>query len=238
MRGDCLERMKEIPDASVDLILTDPPYGTTACKWDSVIPLGFMWTQVNRISVGANVIFGGPPWGSILINSNIKQFRYCWFWNKKRISNPMQAKNRPLTNIESINVFFKLRANYYPQGLIKTNKNLGGNKPGSKGLTTEKKKLDYKQEYTNYPRQLIEFPADNYGVNKFHPTQKPVALLEYLIKTYTKEGDTVLDFCMGSGSTGVAALNLKRKFIGIELEREYFRIARKRCREAIEGGMR
>jgi len=229
IQGDCLEKMKDIPDGSVDMVLTDPPYGTTACKWDSVIPFDKMWERLNKLIKpnGAIVLFGSEPFSSALRMSNIKNYKYDWVWNKKRVSNPAMAKKQPLRSLENIVVFN--RHNYYPQGLLPCTKKLGGNSKGSRGLSTEVKKKDYKQEWTNYPRNLLEISADNYGKNCFHPTQKPVALMEYLIKTYTNEGKTVLDFTMGSGTTGVACKNLNRNFIGIELDEKYFKIAQERC---------
>ena len=230
LHGDCLELMKDIPDGSVDMVLTDPPYGTTACKWDSVIPFEPMWEQLKRGTKknAAIVLFGSQPFTSALVMSNPKMFKYEWVWNKKRVSNPSMAKKQPLRNVEGIIVFGKGCVPYYPQGLEVCTKNLGGNKRGSKGLSTHTKKENYKQEFTNYPRTLVEVSADNYGKNCHHPTQKPVALMEYLIKTYTNQGDTVLDFTMGSGSTGVACKNLGRNFIGIELDKTYFELASKR----------
>ena len=227
-QGDCLEIMSRGPDNSIDAIITDPPYGTTGCKWDAVIPFEPMWEQLKRIikKNGAIVLFGSEPFSSALRMSNIKQYKYDWVWNKKRISNPIMAKIQPLRNIENI-IIFNSKI-YYPQGLLPCKGNLGGNKKGSKGLSTENKDINYKQEFTNYPRVLLEISNDNYGKNCFHPTQKPVALMEYLIKTYTNEGETVLDFTMGSGTTGVACKNLDRNFIGIEKEEKYFKIAEER----------
>ena len=232
MQGDCLERMKEIPDGSVDMVLCDLPYGVTACKWDSIIPLEPMWEQLKRVIKpnGAIVMTATQPFTTTLIASNMKMFKYCWVWNKKRVSNPAMAKKQPLRNTEDIIVFNS--GVYHPQGLTECTKKLGGNKRGSKGLSTAQKKEDYKQEKTNYPRCLLEISADNYGKNCFHPTQKPVALMEYLIKTYTNECETVLDFCAGSGTTGVACANLNRNFIGIELDENYFNIALTRIENA------
>ena len=236
LHGDCLELMKNIPDKSIDMVLTDPPYGTTACKWDVVIPFEPMWNELKRITKdnGAICLFGSEPFSSHLRMSNLKMFKYDWVWDKKRISNPMQAKKRPLSSIEIISCFSSSVHVYNPQGLLKTSKKLGGNKNGSKGLQTESKSVDYVQEYTNYPRNLLQISCDNYGGNCFHPTQKPVALLEYLIKTYTLENETVLDFTMGSGSTGVACVNLNRKFIGIEKDDKYFEIAKQRIEQTLE----
>ena len=223
-QGDCLEVMKNMPDRSIDLILTDPPYGTTACKWDSVIPFDLMWEQLNRIIKpnGAIVLFGSEPFSSALRMSNIKNYKYDWVW-KKRPVNFLNAKKQPLRETENILVFNS--KNYYPQGLIPCHKI---NKRSNSTETNGKHGLSNMSEYTNYPKQILEF----IGERGLHPTQKPVALLQYLIKTYTLESETVLDFTMGSGSTGVACKNLNRNFIGIELDPTYFQIAKGRIEQA------
>ena len=223
-QGDCLQVMKNIEDGSVDLILTDPPYGTTACKWDSVIPFDPMWEQLNRIIKpnGAIVLFGSEPFSSALRMSNIKNYKYDWVW-KKRPVNFLNAKKQPLRETENILVFNS--KNYYPQGLIPCHKI---NKRSNSTETNGKHGLSNMSEYTNYPKQILEF----IGERGLHPTQKPVALLQYLIKTYTLESETVLDFTMGSGSTGVACKNLNRNFIGIELDPTYFQIAKGRIGRA------
>lgn len=241
--GDCLELMKHIPDGSVDMILTDPPYGTTACKWDSVIPFEPMWEQLNRIIKpnGAIVLFGGEPFSSALRMSNIKQYKYDWIWEKSKVGNIFNCKNAPQKNFENIIVFSEgtiangsiRKMPYFPQDLIKVDiKRSNTAKSSIKGTINERpsrlNSSSYKQSFTNYPRQILRFNNQQ----GFHPTQKPVALLEYLIKTYTQEGETVLDFCMGSGSTIVAAKNTNRKFIGIELDRNYFEIAKKRIQDS------
>lgn len=230
MQGDCLERMKEIPSGSVDMILTDPPYGTTACKWDSIIPLEPMWEQLKRIIKlnGAIVMTASQPFTTTLITSNMKMFKYCWVWDKKRPSNPMLAKKQCLKVHEDIAVFYKEFGAYNPQCLIETDgKPRGGTNPSKTKLGFgESIKKPYKQTHTNYPRSILQFGTDN-GKN-VHPTQKPVALMEYLIKTYTDENETVLDFTMGSGSTGVACRNTNRKFIGIEMDVNYYCIATER----------
>lgn len=228
--GDCLELMKDIPDKSIDAIITDPPYGTTACKWDSVIPFKPMWKQLNRIIKpnGAIVLFGSEPFSSALRMSNIKYYRYDWIW-KKNISTLFQHCNRmPLSNHELISVFYKSQCYYNPQGLIECNK---PNKRGSMGRNLgEGTNNEYVTKYTNYPRRILEFDKDG----TLHSTQKPVSLCEYLIKTYTNEGETVLDFTMGSGTTGVACVNTNRNFIGIELDETYFNIAKERISNHIK----
>ena len=225
MKGDCLERMKEIPDGSVDMVLTDPPYGTTPCKWDSVIPLDLMWKQLKRVIKpnGAIVLMANEPFTSILVCSNLKQFKYRWDWKKNKSTGFLNAKKQPLRCIEDICVFYSKPCTYNPQ---KTE----GHKPvnsftknTSDGDTMGKTKIGISGggQTDRYPKNLIEsiYVMNNDGSNgdKLHPTQKPVALMEYLIKTYTNEGETVLDFTFGSGATIKAANNLNRKSIGIEM---------------------
>jgi len=238
MLGDCLERMKEIPDGSVDMILADPPYGTTSCKWDSVIPLDKMWEQLKRIIKpnGAIVLFGSEPFSSFLRVSNIKMFKYDWIWQKSKPVGFANAKKMPLKDIETISVFCQKTTNYNPQGLIKCNREIS-NSTKTKKKNNETainggafKKKTFIQEYTGYPRQLLAFNVEQ----GLHPTQKPVALMEYLIKTYTNEGETVLDFTAGSFTTGVACVNINRKFIGIELDKNYFDIGVNRIKERIK----
>lgn len=235
MHGDCLERMKEIPDCSVDMVLADPPYGTTACKWDSIIPLEPMWEHLKRVIKpnGAIVMTASQPFTTTLIASNMNMFKYCWFWKKSRPSGHLNAKKMPLRDIEEICVFYKNLPTYKPQGLhdctfekVNTEKR---RKNGSVYSGCKIKNIHI-QTKTGYPRQVLDIPsAHNVGT---HPTQKPVALMEYLILTYTNEGDTVLDFTMGSGTTGVACIKTERKFIGIEMDGHYFDVASKRIAEA------
>lgn len=229
-KGDCLELMKNIPDGSVDLVLTDPPYGTTACKWDSVIPFVPMWEQLNRIikSNGAICLFGSEPFSSALRMSNIKNFKYDWIWNKKLAGNGILAKRQPLKIHEIVSVFNSgiyipqmTKGRYRKKMGLKESEITGGN---SFAKQTENDLY--------YPKTILEYGIGNMRKGRFHPTQKPVDLLEYLIKTYTNDGETVLDFTMGSGSTGVACINTNRNFIGIELDKGYFDIAEKRINEA------
>ena len=238
--GDCLTEMQNIPDGSVDMILCDPPYGTTACKWDIVIPFEPMWEELNRIIKpnGAICLFGNEPFTSCLICSNIKGFKYRWDWNKKIPSGMGYAKYRPMQQTEDICVFSKSgeKTKYNPQ-FIKRDKPIksGGNSIQARvysGFKCMEDGKEYKKTYDyKNPVTLIEFDKVRKGA--LHPTQKPVALLEYLIRTYTNEGETVLDFTMGSGSTGVACVNTNRNFIGIELDEGYFNIAKKRIEEAV-----
>ena len=238
MKGDCLERMKEIPDGSVDLILTDPPFGTTACKWDSIIPLEPMWEQLKRVIKpnGAIVLFGAEPFSSILRCSNLKMYKYDWVWNKTKTQHFAQAPYRPMTEHELISVFSyggnaknaNPRLVYNPQGLVKCHKVCKGKKAShSEHRIRLTDQADYIQEWSNYPTTILKFASEGKTI---HPTQKPVALMEYLIKTYTNENEAVLDFTMGSGTTGVACMNTKRKFIGIERDDKYFDISVKRIR--------
>ena len=230
MQGDCLERMKEIPDGSVDMVLTDPPYGTTACKWDTVIDLPLMWEQLKRVIKpnGAIVMTACQPFTSALVMSNPRMFKYCWVWNKKQGGNPLNAKRQPLRVTEDIVVFNS--GGYIPQMRTGRMRKKGGiNKQPETTGAVNLDYVSYSDQY--YPTNILDFP--NCANKKYlvHPTQKPVALMEYLILTYTNEGETVLDFTMGSGTTGVACKNLGRKFIGIELGEEYFKIAARRIHE-------
>ena len=230
LNGDCLELMKNIPDKSIDMILCDLPYGTTHNKWDNVIPMKPLWEQYNRIikDHGAIVLFSQMPFGASLIMSNPKMFRYEWIWEKNQAVGFLNAKKMPLRKHENILVFYKHLPTYNPQGLIKLDEPIqeagSVNRNGKNYGVADK---SFIRTHKNYPTDIITFSKDS----GYHPTQKPVDLLEYLIKTYTNEGDLVLDNCMGSGSTGVACVNTNRDFIGMELNEEYFKIA---C-ERIEG---
>jgi len=244
LNGDCLELMARIETNSVDMVLADLPYGTTACKWDSVIPFEPLWAELNRITKpnAAMVMFGSEPFSTALRSSNLKAFKYDWVWEKTRATGHVHAKNKPMKAHEVVSVFSrgttvhasqsKTRMTYNPQGLTKVDREsyrpsrdiVGSDVVGS--LRPSHKKTVF-QEFEGYPKTVIRF-ASEHNVGAFHPTQKPVALLEYLIKTYTNEGDTVFDPTMGSGSTGVACKNLNRKFIGIEKDGKYFEIAQRR----------
>jgi site-specific DNA-methyltransferase (adenine-specific) len=225
---DCLSDggMALIPDKSIDMILCDLPYGTTSCKWDSIIPFIALWKQYERVikDNGAIVLTCSQPFTTALNSSNLKLFRYEWIWIKNNSTGFQLANKMPLKKHENISVFYKKLPTYNPQGLKPYGK---VNRRGSVGngghLANECN--EYVQQWTNYPTQLLEFPYDK---DKFHPTQKPVALFEYLIKTYTNEGEIVLDNCMGSGTTAVASVNTNRRFIGFETESKYLEIANKR----------
>ncbi len=236
-QGDCLAEMDKLIEhgVKVDMILTDPPYGMTACKWDSVIPLEPMWERINKLIKpnGAIVLFGSEPFSSALRMSNIKNYKYDWVWEKSRKTGHLQAKKRPMAKHELISVFYKKQPVYNAQGLfdcevVKKNTN-GRIKSEVYGNVPNKK--EHLQTKTGYPNMIIKIASEhNVGT---HPTQKPVALMEYLIKTYTNEGETVLDFTMGSGTTGVACVNTNRNFIGIELDEKYFEIAKARIEEQL-----
>ena len=234
-QGDCLELMKDIPDGSVDLVLADPPYGTTACKWDSVIPFEPMWEQLKRIIKpnGAICLFGSEPFSSALRMSNIKNFKYDWVWDKvNRYTGYGSCKYAPLKRYEIVSVFYKSKPTYNPQMMQgKPYKKTGDY--SSKIYGTDKIKKHGKNNGERYPFNILQYKGDDKKNGFLHPTQKPVALLEYLIRTYTNEGETVLDFTMGSGSTGVACVNTNRRFIGIELDDKYFEIAKQRIDAAI-----
>lgn len=237
---DCLEVMKNISDKSIDLILCDLPYGTTASSWDKIINADDLWQQYERIikDNGAIVLFASGQFTYKLISSNEKIYRYKWIWLKTKRGNFVNAKNRPMTSYEEILVFSKgatangskIKMKYYPQGLIPIHKiNIdNGTRFGTMAGKRPSHKKETIQEWTNYPFDVLQFASVGKPI---HPTEKPVALLEYLIKTYTNENETVLDNCMGSGSTGVACKNLNRNFIGIELDKDYFEIAKKRIEE-------
>jgi len=232
-KGDCLEVMKYIPDGSIDAIITDPPYGTTACKWDSVIDFELMWKQLNRIIKpnGAIVLFGSEPFSSALRMSNIKHYKYDWVWDKHIPRGFANAKRMPMNKHEIISVF-NCKGFYYPQMTLRdkpvTVKNYSkkGKDSSYKINSDGSNSKSYTYTHKNPDTIIVGKWIANKG--KKHPTQKPVALMEYLIKTYTNENETVLDFTMGSGSTGVAAKNLNRKFIGIEQDEKYFKIAEER----------
>ena len=234
--GCCLEEMKKIPDNSIDMVLTDPPYGTTACKWDTVIPFEPMWEQLKRITKGNGAIclFGQNPFVSQLISSNIAEFRDEYCWVKEQATNMGNLKFMSGNIKELIAVFSKSKPSkmaYYPQ-MVKRDKPIKitstfPNENRDKHNKWNMKKIKRESALT-YPVNVLKFNRDRKKGQRYHPTQKPVALLEYLVKTYTLENETVLDFTMGSGSTGVACKNLNRKFIGIEKDEKYFNIAKER----------
>lgn len=220
IEGDCLEVMRELPDGSIDMVLCDLPYGTTQNKWDSVLPLRGLWAEYWRVCRGPVVLTAAQPFTSLLVMSAVTDFKYEWVW-KKPPSGNLNAKKMPMAGHESVLVFARGKVLYQPQGLVRapfTRKANSVSKTANYGAQTPQ---EYVQEFTNYPSTVLEFGKDR----GHHPTQKPVALMEYLIRTYTNEGDTVLDNTMGSGTTGVACMSTGRNFIGIEKDPGYFAIA-------------
>ena len=228
--GDCLELMKDIPNGSIDMILCDLPYGTTACKWDTIIPFDKLWEQYERIIKlnGAIVLFGQEPFSSLLRNSNLKLYKYDWYWQKERITNVFQVKRRAGKVIEPISIFYKKQPTYNYEK-TKHNGALVKNKPAGNHTKTsalnELKVTPYNDDGTRYPIQLLKFNRD---LTYLHETQKPLALVEYLIRTYTNEGELILDNCAGSGTTAIACLNTNRQFIVMEKEQKYYDIILKR----------
>ena len=231
--------MSEIPSNSIDMVLCDPPYGTTPCKWDKILPFDNLWKEYDRVCKdnAAIILFGIEPFSTYLRMSNILNYKYDWYWEKERLTNLFQVKKRCGKTIENIIVFYKKQPIYNPQKVIYTGKRVC-NKIGENarfsivqvGDKSNIKPVEYLDDGTRYPTQLLKFNRDN-PRERLHPTQKPVKLLEYLIKTYTNEGATVLDNCMGAASTGVACLNTNRNFIGIELDQYYFNISVNRINE-------
>lgn len=227
--GDCLEVMPTLPDHSIDAIIADLPYGTTACSWDVVIPFAPLWAEYKRLIKprGAIVLFGSQPFTSLLVTSNLEWFRYDWAWRKDMATGHLNAHRRPMLEHESVLVFSDGNETYHPQGIRvygRMNRRGGnGDNYGPSGLLNL-------QEFTAYPRTVLDISVHR-SVDQ-HPTQKPIALMSYLIRTYTNEGDTVLDNAMGSGTTMVACVNTNRNGIGIELREDYFAIAEKRIAQA------
>lgn len=235
-QGDCLELITEIPDGSVDMVLCDLPYGMTRCKWDVQIPLDKLWEQYNRVvkENGAIILFAMEPFASYLRLSNIKNFKYDWVWDKVKGTGFLNAKKQPLRGHEMVCVFYRKQCEYNPQKTKGCPRKVSTRKHKENCRETEnygKHGLTSYDSTERYPRSILTVSTDTQK-SALHPTQKPVFLLEYLIRTYTSPGDTVLDNCMGSGSTGVACVNAGRGFIGMELDEKYFEIAEKRIEEA------
>jgi DNA modification methylase len=228
MLGDCLERMREIPDQSVDLVLADLPYGATQNKWDSVIPLEPLWEAYWRVCRGAVALTASQPFTSLLVASQLKHFKYDWTWRKPKGTGHLNAKKQPMRDKEDIVVFYRQQPTYNPQ--FTTGEPFGNKRGSNTSSYGQHGTLNYENDGRRYPKQVLEF-----GVverDTLHPTQKPVELMEYMVLTYTNEGDTVLDNTMGSGTTGVACINTNRNFIGVEQDRGYFEIAWKRLESA------
>lgn len=238
LNGDCLKLMKDLPDGSVDLVLCDPPYGTTDCKWDSVLPFDEMWAAYDRLLKpnGAAVLFAAQPFTTQLINSNRKAFRYCWYWLKNQPTGFTYARYQPMRKVEDVCVFYKKMPTYNPQGLQMVEKPLRRQRKRAPRDAVYKMSTllnEHTPRFKNYPKNVLQYNCER----GLHPTQKPVPLLEYLVKTYTNPGDTVLDNCMGSGSTGVAVKRVGgRHFIGIEQNKVYFDIARERIEKEADNG--
>lgn len=236
-KGDCLEVMKEIPTGSVDMILCDLPYGTTECKWDSIIPLDRLWKEYERVikEDGTIVLTAAQPFTTQLIESNRKRFRYCWYWIKNTPTGFCFAKYQPMRKVEDVCVFYKKAPKYNPQGVIKLDRPKSKNRRPQKHdewIYSDSLNGKYEIGWTNYPNNVLQINVER----GLHPTQKPVPLFEYLIKTYTDEGMTVLDNCMGSGTSGVACMNTNRKFIGIEMDEKYFNVAKERIEGSLTQG--
>ena len=227
-QGECLEVMRTLPDGCVDMVLCDLPYGTTQNKWDSVIPLDQLWNEYRRLCKGVMVFTATQPFSSILVASNLPLFKYEWVWRKSRVTGVLNAKRQPLRCHEMVLVFCDGVSTYNAQGLqIKGTVTRQGGNSDNYGSRSS---ANYIQEFTNWPRSVLDIPSVG---GTTHPTQKPVALMEYMIKTYTNPGDVVLDNTMGSGTTGVACMNTDRRFIGIERDEGYFKIAKDRIDAAI-----
>ena len=231
---ECLQAMQGIPDKSVDMILCDLPYGTTANQWDHIIPVVPLWNEYERIikDNGAIVLFTQPPFNFKLAYPRLNLFRYEWIWVKENATGFLNARRMPLKLTENILVFYKKLPTYHPQGVIDLEEPILIDKVGN-SRNYRSKHRTYLKKQKNFPKNVLAFARDK---DKLHPTQKPVALLEYLIRTYTNEGEIILDNCMGSGSTGVACVNTGRSFIGIELDSEYYEVAKQRINKAIKGG--
>jgi site-specific DNA-methyltransferase (adenine-specific) len=236
LHGDCLELMGNIPDKSIDMILCDLPYGTTECKWDTVIPFEPLWEHYKRVikDNGAIVLFGSEPFSSKLRMSNIKNYKYDWVWDKVTAKGHLVAKIRPLQQTENISVFGKNRIMYYPQMVARPKNKIKTSSEGKRSEIMGGVSKGYKKTYTKwYPKTLLKFKVET----ELHPTQKPVALFEYLIKTYTNEGDLILDNCAGSGTTAIAAIKTGRKYILMEKEKKYIDIINKRIKDELKQGV-
>jgi site-specific DNA-methyltransferase (adenine-specific) len=227
---DCLEGMRMIPDKSIDMILCDLPYGTTQCKWDTIIPFEPLWAQYERIikDNGAIVLTASQPFTSALIMSKPELFKYCWYWNKVRGVGHLNAKKQPLKSVEDICVFYKKQCTYNPQMREREKPRTSRNKSTQQVYGKSRDVFEGDTLDERYPITLLTYSKSNQKDFTLHPTQKPVELFEYLIRTYTNEGEIVLDNCMGSGTTAVACVNTGRNFIGFETEPKYIEIANKR----------
>ena len=237
LRGDCLELAEQIPDGSIDMVLCDPPYGVTNYRWDSALPLEAMWRMYERVvkADGVIALFSSQPFTTRLIHSNIRWYRYNWYWVKNTKKGYVFAKHQPMRQVEDVCIFYRRKPLYQPQGLVKLDREIVNRKRAQVDpiYSLDKQENASVQHYSNYPSNVLRFNVCN-NKNRVHPNQKPVPLLEYLIRTYTKPGETVLDNCMGSGSTGVACVHTGRRFIGMEQDEQYFAVAERRIAEAGE----
>ena len=231
LQGDCIEVMTKMVEKGLkfDAIISDPPYGTTACKWDTIIPFDKMWSRLNNLRKDNSpiILFGSEPFSSLLRCSNLKEFKYDWIWNKKKGGSPLTAKLQPIKIFEIVSVFGKGKINYFPEMEKRDKIKFRGSNKGTVSETTNNAFTENKSYEFKYPKAIIEF-SNASQLNKFHPTQKPLELMEYLIKTYTNENDIILDFTCGSGTTLVASKKLNRKCYGIELEEKYCEITKNR----------
>lgn len=228
---DCFKTFARIPSGSIDLVLCDPPYGTTQCKWDAVIPLEPMWKELKRVAKVnlAIVLMSGQPFTSVLVTSNLREYRYDWIWVKSKITGVLNARRMPVRKHERLSVFYKQQPTYNPQGLKPYGK-LAGQGAANSNNYGARSSSDYVQEWTNWPRDVLEIASTDTRAG--HPTQKPIELMRYFVNTYSNPGDVVLDFAMGSGTTGVACRQLRRRFIGCDTDAGYFAMAQNRIRGA------
>ena len=232
LNGDCLQLMEAIPDDSIDMVLCDMPYGATECKWDKTLDLSEVWKHINRITKNnaAICLFSAQPFTSILINSNLKNYRTEWIWEKPAATGFLNAKIQPLRAHENIIVFYRKKPTYNPQMTHGHKRKTASRKNVNSECYGDAIKMQHYDSTSRYPRDVIIFPSDKQLIS-LHPTQKPVSLCEYFIKTYSNENDVILDFTMGSGTTGIACLNTNRKFIGIEKDDKYFELANQRIKQ-------
>lgn len=237
IHGDCLEKMAEIEDGSIDMVLADPPYGTTACKWDSIIPMEPMWGHLKRLirPSGAIVMTASQPFTSVLVASNLRGYKHRWVWDKVKPGSGLCANLGPLRNTEDVLVFADSKVAYSPQMTPKKRRKEDKFDRNGEAFGNARTLRHHDNKGWGYPKEIITISNANQK-GRVHPTQKPVALMEYLIKTYTNEGETVLDFTMGSGTTGVACKNLNRSFVGIEMDDHYFKVASDRINQQNQTG--
>ena len=233
LQGDCIEVMKELPDNSIDMILCDLPYGTTQCKWDTIIPFESLWKEYRRVAKdnAAIVLTAAQPFTSVLVSSNLKEFKYTWVWEKSKATGYLNAKKMPMRAHEDVCVFYKKPPIYNPQMWKSTPYNKGSAHRPTEVYGKQKEVLVKNDTGLRYPRTVQYFKTAESEGKVYHPTQKPISLFEYLIKTYSAEGDVILDSCLGAGTTALAAMSCNRNFVGIELDQEYVDISNQRIEE-------